>query len=68
MTDDERKELLAQAIWMGQHGTLTIDARWTQYAADNPTVADALRKEAASMIAAAKNISGHHSLGWLMNG
>lgn len=64
MTDDDRTEILAQAIWMQQFGTTTITQRWLDWANDNKQSATALRSQAADMVKASK---GHkyHSLGWI---
>jgi hypothetical protein len=65
MKDEDRTELLAQAIWRGQFGLTTIDPRWAQYVTDNPTEANQLRAKATEMLSASKNMAGNHSLDWL---
>lgn len=64
VTDDDRVEILAQAMWMGQHGTIVITPRWQEWSSQNKKDADALRDKARDMIGAAKGQT-HHSLGWI---
>lgn len=64
MTDDDRIEILAQAIWMQEFGHIALNPRWLAYAKDNPDEAAALRKRAKTMIDTARP-HRHHSLGWL---
>ena len=68
MKDEDRTEILAQAIWRGQFGETKILPEWTDFAANNPDEVAVLRVKAADMISAASEMSGHHSLAWLMNG
>lgn len=66
MTDDEKSEILAQAIWMGQFGTITLTPEYQAWSADNKNKqqADAYRAKAKEMLGAAKG-QKHHSLGWI---
>lgn len=64
MTDDDRIEILAQALWMKHFGITVLDQRWVAYAKANPDVADSLREQAKAMIETARPHTTH-SLGWL---
>lgn len=64
MTDDERVEILAQAMWMGNFGVIQIDPRWQKWAEDNPEKAKTLRDKGKEMLEFSKSYSTH-SLGWL---
>lgn len=68
MTDADRTEILAQAIWRGQFGEIKILPEWTAFAANNTEEATNLRAKASDMIAAASQMPGFTSLSWLMNG
>ena len=66
MTDDDRVEFLAQALWKGTMATgLVILPEWTAYVQANPQSAIGLREQAAKMIGLASSVNGHHGLHWL---
>lgn len=72
MTDDERVELLAQALWTRVYGVRKITPKWQAFTAANATEARALREKAAVMLGTAQSATGgpglkrpHSSLGWL---
>lgn len=72
MTDDERVELLAQALWLKVYGLRTILPKWQVFAATDAEGARELRNKAATMLGTAQGATGgfgsrgpHSSLGWL---
>jgi hypothetical protein len=66
MNDNDRAELLAQAIWRGDFGMMTTDPRWKDWARANQAGATTIRSQAGDMIdqAVASNTK-YHSLAWL---
>jgi hypothetical protein len=73
MTDSERIELLAQALWLRTFGLRRLTPQWQAFAAVNATAAAPFRTKAAAMLDTAQGaITGapgrkrpHSSLGWL---
>lgn len=71
MTDDERIELLAQALWTHVYGVRHVTTRWRAFADTNSDQANQLRAKAKEMLHTADSASAgvtkrpHSSLGWL---
>jgi hypothetical protein len=72
MTDEERVELLAQALWSRVYGMRRITSRWQAFASANTVVAQQYRTKAQQMLGTAQSATGgpgarrpHSSLGWL---
>jgi hypothetical protein len=64
MTDEDRIEILAQALWMKRYGIAQVRPEWMAYSKNDPTMADSYRRQAKSMIESARPHKTH-SLGWL---
>lgn len=72
MTDEERVELLAQALWLRTFGVRKITPKWQAFAATDTAQVRALRDKASAMLGVAQTAAGgpglkrpHSSLGWL---
>ena len=73
MTDDERIELLAQALWTRVYGLRRLTPKWQAFVATDTAQVQALRTKAREMLGIAQSATGgaatrrpHSSLGWLM--
>jgi hypothetical protein len=64
MTDEDRIEILSQALWMKHFGVTQVRPEWTAFANSNQDQANELRQKAKTMIEAARPHKTH-SLGWL---
>lgn len=74
MTNDERREILAQAMWREAFGETRILPEWIEWAQKHPQEATALRDKADDMLSVqsdvnqkTKHTKDHHhtGLGWL---
>jgi len=64
MTEDDRTEILAQALYLQTFGIMNLQPQWSEFAINNPAAADAYRTKAEAMMQVAGAVSVH-SLGWL---